>query len=442
MRKKQHRTSGPELLAILLIRLCFLWLLVLASLIMPKGDLSFYAFMAVAFTITIPYSLWLRSKLQSLQFAPLQFVVDLVVVSGLIYFTGGINSDLTLLYPLVILSAGLVSSPRQAAQITVLGILIYLTMVTLLSQNILVEYMPERVGEGATAGYASILLRILTFALFGATSIYVSKRCNYISHHATDIQDTAQTLIQNLDTAILALDGQGNILLANSYACQILNTPEAELVNRTFTDLCVSNRKPIPDQYGTSAYLARTDFPTLAVSYRTTEVSLPASAIPGSAEKRETRQVTLLVFSDISAALEMEYQLEQIERITAATRIAGDMAHEIRTPLTAISASIQLLKHYEKKTTAADWLPNSPRKKDRMELFEHITGASEQMDSVIQNFIDFADFSPNDLMSIIKLDYIDENKGYIGRLNTKAKGLRNGQNSDRGRRPNNSEFVE
>lgn len=108
------------------------------------------------------------------------------------------------------------------------------------------------------------------------------------------------------------------------------------------------------------------------------------------------------------------------------------MAHEIRTPLTTISASIQLLKHDETNTTSADWRPSSPRKKDRMELFNHIMGASDQMDTVIQNFVDFAEFSPDDLLSIIKLDSIDENKSYIGHLNTIAKGFEHGQNSDRG----------
>ena len=54
------------------------------------------------------------------------------------------------------------------------------------------------------------------------------------------------------------------------------------------------------------------------------------------------------------------------------------------------------------------------------------------MDSVIKNFIDFAEFSPADLLSIIKLDSIDENEGYIGHINTIAKGFEHGQNSDRG----------
>ena len=131
-------------------------------------------------------------------------------------------------------------------------------------------------------------------------------------------------------------------------------------------------------------------------------------------------------------ALETRRQLKKVERITAATRIAGEMAHEIRTPLTAISASVQLLRHYEDRTTSADWLPNSPRRNDRKELFNHIEHASKQMDTVVKNFVDFAEFSPADLLSIIKLDSNTENKSYIGHLNTVGRGYHDGQNSDCG----------
>ena len=395
--------SWPELTAILLARLSVLWLLVLLSLAIPANDAAFHAFMGVAFIITIPYSLWLRNKLRSTRLAPLQFLADLVLVTGLIYFTGGINSDLTLLYPLVILSAGIVAPPWQAAKITALGILIYVLMVAVLSQHMLVEYIPEGKEAGVQAMYPVIFLRVFTFALFGAASIYISKRCRYFNQHDRDVRNTAQALLENLGAGIFLLDRQGQILVANPAACKLLRTSAERLSSRTFPELCVSGSCPIPEHYGQSTYLQRTEVSPLPVSYRSADVELPATAIPGIEGNEETVEATLLVVSDLSHPLELERQLAQVERITTATRIAGEMAHEIRTPLTTISASVQLLRHYEEKTTPADWLPNSPRKKDRIELFDHIMGASEEMDTIIQNFIDFAEFSPADLLPSLSL---------------------------------------
>jgi two-component system sensor histidine kinase PilS (NtrC family) len=434
MPKTKSITSAPELLAILLVRLGVLWLLVLISLLMPNDDIAFYAFMGMAFIITIPYSLWLRSKLRTSQFAPLQFVVDLVLVTGLIYFTGGLHSDLTLLYPLVILSAGIVGTPGQAAKITVLGIVIYIWMVAMLSQNILVEYLPAGQVFESQVLFPALILRILCFTAFGLASIYISKRCSYLNLHEEDARKNTETLIHNLQAGTFILDEQGHILLANPTACEILNGRQDDLINQKFTELYDPEQPSLPSSYGTTAYLERPDLPALPVSYHTATIKLPKAARPENFPKGDESEFTLLTFSDISRTLELEQKLEQVERITAATQIAGEMAHEIRTPLTAISASVQLLKHYEEKATASDWLPNSPRRQDRAELFEHIMSASDQMDSVIKNFVDFAEFSPTDLLSIIKLDSIDENESYIGHLNSIGRGFENGQDSDSGRR--------
>ncbi|MEN7972996.1 MAG: histidine kinase dimerization/phospho-acceptor domain-containing protein [Verrucomicrobiota bacterium] len=443
MSSTNQNALWPELTAILLARLSVLWLLVLISLAFPHSDAAFHAFMGVAFIITIPYSLWLRNRLRSTQFAPLQFLADMVLVTGIVYFTGGVNSNLTLLYPLVILSAGIVATPKQAAEITILGIVIYLLMVFMLSQNILVEYLPEGKETKVQSMYPEILLRVLAFALFGATSIYVSKRCNYFNKHDKDTWITAETLLHKLDASILMLDCQGKILSASPTACKLLNSTEKELSTRKLSELCISGPHPIPEYYGQSAYFARPDAPPIPISCRSTDVKLPATAIPGHTGKgEESIKVTLVVFSDLSRAMELEHQLTQVEQIAAATRIAGEMANEIRTPLTTISASIQLLQHFEEKATAEDWLPDSPRKKDRLELFEHITNASKRMDAVVQNFVDFADFSPPDLLSIIKLDSNGKKKGYIGHLSTLIKGFENGQDSNSGRRPNDIELIE
>lgn len=426
-------TSWPELTAILLARLAFLWLLVLVSLAMPHDDVVFYAFMGFAFIITIPYSLWMRSKLRSTQFASLQFLVDLVLVTGLIYFTGGVNSELTLLYPLVILSAGMVGTPRQAGQITFLSIVIYLLMTALLFQGMIVEYLPGGNVAEPRPVYPILLLRIIMFACFGWASVYLAKRCNFINQHQTDAKDLSENLLDNLHAGLLMLNRDGRILFANPAACEMINETEETLCTQTFSERCTTGPDICQDTYGTTAYLSRLGASPLPVSFRTADIKLPAVVFSDQVDPEDEYSVTLLTFTDLSRPLELEHQLRQVERITAATHIAGEMAHEIRTPLTSISASIQLLEHYERKTTAADWLPNSPQRKERRELFDHIIDAADQMDAVVKNFVDFAEFSPADLLSIIKLDSIGENKSYIGRLNTIAKGFENGQNSDRGR---------
>lgn len=442
MTGRPNTTTWPELAAILLARLGCLWLLVLVSFLLPHDDAAYYALMGVAFIITIPYSLWLRNRLRSSQFAQLQFMVDLLLVTGLVYFTGGIRSDLTLLYPLVILSAGIVGTPKQAAEITVLGIVTYVLMATLLRNDILVEYVPaEAMLENSSAG-AALFLRSATFALFGAASVFLAKRCHFADTREKEVAEATAALLGAIPAAALLLDSDGQILFATEAAEGLVGAESGTLVGQNFRALAAETDQTLPERYGDTHYLARDGKAPLPVAYSSTDFRLPSAALPDPPGREPGKNsVTLVLLSDISGALESARQLEQMERVNSATRIAGELAHEIRTPLTALSASVQLLRRYEEKATAADWLPNSPRRIDRNELFEHIEDSTRRLDSVIKNFIDFAEFSPADLMSIIKLDSIEENKGYIGHLNTTGRTLRDGQNTHSGRRSDNSQLA-
>ncbi|MEA2068052.1 MAG: histidine kinase dimerization/phospho-acceptor domain-containing protein, partial [Verrucomicrobiota bacterium] len=408
---QEKTTTWPELTAILLARLGGLWLLVLVSFLLPTGDAAFYALMGVAFIITIPYSLWLRSKLRASQFAPLQFMVDLLLVTGLVYFTGGIHSDLVLLYPLVILSSGIVGTPRQAAEITVLAIITYALMTALLSNRMIVEYVPVDTALAMSSAGTALLLHILTFAIFGVASIYIAKQCSFINSREKELSETTASLLRSIPAPAFLLDRDGQVLFATQAACGLLGMDGEKLCAMKFSDLVADAKEPIPESYGTAAYLHREGESPLPVSYRSTDFQLQETALLDSkGRKNQEIKLSLLAITDISLPMETARQLQKIERITAATRIAGEMAHEIRTPLTVLSASIQLLRRYEEKATAADWLPNSPRRRDRTELFNHIDDASHRMDTVVKNFVDFAEFSPADLISIIKLDSIDENE--------------------------------
>ncbi len=429
MTDPENTTSWPERTTMLIARLGVLGLLVLVSFQLPNDDAVFYACMGVAFIITIPYSLWLRSR----ALAPRQFIVDLVLVTGLVYFTGGVHSHFTLLYPLVILSAGIVGTPKQAMEITILAMVVYALMATMLSYRLVGESVPAQTVFDMDSSWLSILVRSLVFALFSASGIYIAKRCTFIHTHEQALAETTSTLLGSIPVPMLLLNTEGLIVYANDPACTALNTPGQSLRTKIFTELCHRDGQPIPESFGRSTYLIREAKTPLPVSYTTRDMRITEAALPGAeGRKNSDITITMLLFTDITDALKTFRQLQKVERITSATRIAGEMAHEIQAPLATLSASVQLLRHYEDKATAADWLPNSPRRNDRRELFEHIEDASARMDSVISNFVDFAEFSPHDLRSIIKLDSIGENQGYIDHLNTRGRDLKDGQNTHSG----------
>jgi two-component system sensor histidine kinase PilS (NtrC family) len=381
--------------------------LIFLSFVLAHDGIAFYAFMAFAYIITIPYSLWMRNQDRMRQLAPLQFLVDLVFVSGLVYFAGGAGHNfLILLYPLIILSAGIILPLRQTIQITLLSIISYVLVISLMSRHILVAYPATGNSEEIVSTFGAMSLRILLFVFFGIASAYVSGRCDYISRKEKQFREITRVIFKNVKTGLLLLDSHDRILLANDRACALLGRDEPDLIGKSLSSI---HRKPAelderkPELRGASDYFCRSDGSVFPVSIEDAQISLPAEAVPHTEAQPNTQVLTRIVnFNDLSSLLRLQTQTRQLERIKAAANMAREMAQQIRTPLTGISGAVQLLQLNLKKH-ADDNAVN-----ERSDLFQLVIRESQQMDQVIQTFLDYAEFSPGDIRELIQLDIDQE----------------------------------
>jgi signal transduction histidine kinase len=377
--------------------------LIVLSFVLRQDSIAFYAFIAFAYIITIPYSLWMRNQDRMRRLAPLQFLVDLVFVSGLVYFAGGMQNDfLILLYPLIILSAGIILPLKQTVQITVLAIISYTLVILLMSQNILVQYPSVEATRDLIDTSGAMALRIAIFIFFGIASAYVSRRCDYISKKEKQFRDITKIIFKNVKTGLLLLDADDRILMANDRACVLLSRDESELTGKTLASIHLKPselKNGDTDLRGASDYFRRPDGSVFPVSIEDERLSLPAEAVPhtgGTASGLvDTR---ILNFNDLSHFLRLQGQTRQLERIKAAANMAKEMAHQIRTPLTGISGAVQLLQINLKNNDE----PSAVKERD--ELCRQIVMESIRMDKVIQNFLDYAEFSPKDVRDLIQMD--------------------------------------
>lgn len=385
--------------------------LIVLSFVLKRDSIAFYAFIAFAYIVTIPYSLWLRNQNRMRQLAPLQFLVDLVFVSGLVYFAGGLQNDfLILLYPLIILSAGIILPLKQTVQITVLAILSYTLITLLMSQNLLVQYPVVTPAQNLLGASDAIALRVAIFVFFGIASAYVSRRCDYISKKEKQFRDITKVIFENVKTGLLLLDNNDRILMANDRACVLLGYDEPELLNKTLASIHLNPseiKSGDTDLRGASDYFRRADGSIFPVSIEDARLTLPAETVPQAnvtaAGLVDTR---ILNFSDLSHFLRLQSQTRQLERIKAAANMAKEMAHHIRTPLTGISGAVQLLQFNLKSSADSE----NFRSKEREEFCHQIVMESIRMDKVIQNFLDHAEFSPKDVRDLIQMDVDQEAK--------------------------------
>ena len=93
---------------------------------------------------------------------------------------------------------------------------------------------------------------------------------------------------------------------------------------------------------------------------------------------------TLLIFNDITDRVRLENQLQQAERLSSIGLFAAGIAHEVNTPLAAISSYAQML------------LGDSRRDDPQRELLEKIEKQSFRASDILNNLLNFARFSDRD----------------------------------------------
>lgn len=391
--------AWPGLLRLMLARLVLLvGLMAVLSLLLPGDSFAFYAFMALAYVVSILYALWSKDRARVAQFVPLQFVVDLVLVTGVVYFTGGPRSDLSLLYPLIILSAGIVTGPGHAVAITLLSSVTYVTLIVLMKQGVLVPYGPAPVSESWPAVTRALGMRVLVFVCFGLASAYVSQRCQYTDRRLRRFRELAEIVFRNVRAGLMLLDHGGTILMVNERACALLGHEEEELLGRPVNALFAAGAVLLDREQETNAerppcYFKRPDGSMFPVSLETAKLSLPAEAVPGL-DRHGIMEGYLMVFSDISRILELQERIEKAERVKSTVRLAGEIAHEIRNPLAAISGAAQYLQQLERKAMMGDAQSIAQLPKERSRIFGIIVAESGRLDKTIERFVDYTEYSP------------------------------------------------
>jgi len=130
---------------------------------------------AAIYLLTIIYSLLLLARIQNVFFLYLQIIFDLILETLLIHFTGGINSILSILYPLSSISAALFVSPRAGVVVALWGSALYSGLVTLEHFKIIpMLYSPETAPFGSTQLFSLLYFRVIVFCLIGFLSAYIS----------------------------------------------------------------------------------------------------------------------------------------------------------------------------------------------------------------------------------------------------------------------------
>ena len=400
----------PILVYVMVSRLALMGLLlVVLSVLLPRGTAAaqgFFVFIGLAFLVTIPYAVWLRDEATAEASMPYQFLVDVLVITGLVHFTGGVRSELTILYPLVILVAGFVVSGRLVLHVALLSVLFYAALVLAEMQEALPYLGPTPWPYADRARVIrELMMRVVIFSFFTAAAAFIGEQYFNQSRQLRRLRGLGQVIFDTVGAPMLGVvPGNGRVVLANLAAAKLFGLTSRELLDHHLGGL-LDGEQPTPERLIGSEVLWRairpdgTRIPCL-IEGRTSLLPLPAEAGLGMLGGSGEAELLLLVFHDMSALLRAEQQERERDNLRAAASMLAEVAHEVRNPLTAIRGAGELLAQaagavaqQRRAVSAADWnLITS--------MCETISEETSRLDAKVQDFLHAAAQDPERLRQL------------------------------------------
>jgi len=354
------------------------FLLGVATFIRVKGtELSLHTALAPTYSIlTLTYffsfaCLFLPKVIKNIRInIYLQSLLDILLITGLVYVTGGIKSIYSVLYPLVIIYSALFLADRggliSASACSIFyGLLLDLEYYGFIQPAYTLGYDYD-----FDAGYvfSRIFIHIISFYIIALLTSYAARQEKKTrellaeKESAFDQLDLLhKSIIESVDTGILTVDLHGNIKSFNTGAEKITGFLRFKIINKKIDDVfpVLSRMLNKEDQWKHGGRFEAADSGKI----------LGCSLSPLVDSNRE-KIGNILIFQDLTVIKEMEQQIEKNKRLAFAGEMAAGFAHEIRNPLASISGPIQMLsKDLRLDQTDRKLMQIILRGKDRLEGF-------------------------------------------------------------------------
>ena len=300
----------------------------------------------------------------------LQSLLDLSLITGLVYVTGGIESIYSVLYPLVIIYSALFLAGIGGLISASVSSIFYGLLLDLEYYGLIQPVYQFGYDYKFDADYVffRICIHIICFYLIGSLTTFAARQEKKTrdllveKESAFDQLDLLhRSIIESVDTGILAVDLHGHIKSFNRGAEKITGFLRSEIIDEKIDDLFpgLSRMLNKDGQWKQGSRFKAADLGKI----------LGCSVSPLVDGNRQ-KIGNILIFQDLTVIKEMEGQIEKNKRLAFVGEMAAGLAHEIRNPLASISGPIQMLsKDLRLAETDRKLMQIILRGKDRLEGF-------------------------------------------------------------------------
>jgi two-component system sensor histidine kinase PilS (NtrC family) len=313
---------------------------------------------------------WEEHRLQSF----LQIITDLVLVTLVVYATGGVDSSLNFLYPLVIIVASILLPPVWTYLLAALAFILYGAVLELTYFEIVPSYSsshpePRMLQAIILMNLCAYLAVAYLAGLLVAKLRQVNVRLKHTSGALENLQVLHENIIQAISSGIITTGLDGHITLANTAAQAILGRTERELWGKAVGDLFLDALPDVNSNlvHGEVRFVGANNF------HKTLRVRVSALALP---ERGPLGFV--YAFDDLTEVRRLEREVRMQDRLAAVGRLANAIAHEIRNPLTSIAGSASML------AGIADL------NEEHRQLLQIVTRESARLNAIITDFLSYS----------------------------------------------------
>ncbi|MGB4781955.1 two-component system sensor histidine kinase NtrB, partial [Candidatus Methylomirabilis sp.] len=351
----------------------------------PFALTPLFVFIACACLLTILYLLALNGTTRLRRLCGLQVWIDVVLVTALVHYTGGIESPFAFVYIFPVLAAAILLSRRSSLLLAGGSSILYGALINIQLYGLMERAQFLSTGSAAhDPAYALLQLFVnsVAFFLVALLGSQLAGRLKEAGHELEarridlrNLRTLHHDIVEHIPSGIVTLDLDGKIVSLNRVAQRIIGATAEQIQDKSWRETPFGEIKGLETFFSAPT----STFGGLSQELEITRQdgqSIPIGINLTPMKSSEGRLVGLVgIFQDLTERKKTEVRLRQADRLATAGQLAAGLAHEVRNPLAAISGCIELMKE---EGTA------------RLQLLDIVLREAERLKLVTGQFLDFA----------------------------------------------------
>lgn len=314
---------------------------------------ALYLIIGLIYTLNLFYAFFLKKAKFLRGLAYVQIGADLLFISALINFTGGVGSVFSLFYYLSIIAGSIILYRKGGIIVASVSSFLY-AFIALLESFRIIDPVEVLIKNELTHGASllfNVVMNITAFFLVALLSSFLSEQVRQ-SNHALKIKEhdyhrlevLYRNIIESIGSGLLTVDKKNKISFFNRAAEVITGYKLSRVYGVRLYDIFPK----LEDARGDSGHMENYEGirSRFEITFNRPDGVLVHLGFSRSMLRDSDGSVqgTIYAFQDVTRLKQMEEHVKLVDRLAAIGRLATGMAHEIRNPLASMSGSIQMLK--------------------------------------------------------------------------------------------------